>query len=321
MLFFRRFIHDILPAILVGLATLIFCLFSFAKGSASIAQRDTLSHATFSEMFYSEQPYSDPKTMEKSDTFADFAGVMFLKAGDYSMSSDTLMVLPSFRYSPASPFYTRQVETLQEGQCLVSKNVMALRHVKVGDTLFPSDRQAKPLTIIGELPPMKGFEHEHHGVIVMGYDAYMHSFLETASARYVTFSQNKIEDFGQIRVLDRVYYREEFIQKTSEDSVSRMFGACLTPLFAAALVGLLTMRDDIRKKAGLIACGARKKHIFLFFLGNKALVSFAPAVVTSFFFFISNLVYLPGALSLFLIISVSALLMAVLQATALLARS
>ena len=321
MLFFRRFIHDILPALLVGLAILIFSLFSFAKGAGAITQRETLAHANFTELFYTSSAFVNPKTQERKDTFADFAGVGILKTGERTMASDVFMVMPQYTYDDALPFFDERINSLQKGECLVSSNVMSLRHTKVGDQLTSNDPHMDPVTIKGELIPIQGFENEHFGVIVMGFDLDFLSFLASSKPRYVTFSRERVEDFGQVEVYGRVISKNELVHNASEESIPRMVWAALTPAIACLAVAGLTYRSDKRKKAALIARGAKRKDIYLYFLGNKALFYLVPSLAIGAIFLLLNLDYVFGALALFAIIGAASLIMTLAHATALQVRS
>ena len=322
MLFFRRFIHDLLPSILIGLAVLVFCLFSFASGSSSLTQAQILSSSGYEEMFYSAQPYVEVSTGNKKDTFADFGGLTVYKAGRYSVSSDLYMILPGYSYTEVLPFADPKIGTLQKGECLVAKNVMAMRHLNIGDTLMPGDNEASPLKIVGELAPIKGFAHDYYGVVVFGHDPYLQSLMNTSAPRYASFVPSRVEDFGQIQVLfGSVQPKAKLIDKANREAVPRIIGAYLTTLIAPLAVALLYHRDERRRKANVIASGASKWATLRYFLLYKLLTVFLPVFVVATIFLLTNLVYLSGSLIIFGSLTLVALLVTILESALLTRRS
>ena len=316
MLFFRKFIHDYLPSLLILLGTLVFCLYSFGPVCASINQYTILNKCEYQEKIYADSPYEDPSTGIKQDAFADFATVTIIKAGRYSLSSDIYMVLPGFNYTGVLPFYVSAINELKTGEALVTSNVMGMRHLKVGDTLLTNDKDDGPIKIVGELPAMKGLESEHYGVVVLGHNQHMEDYLRSVKPRYVSFSK-KFGAFGPMQIEGNIHLKQREVEKAAFDSFPRYVAGVLVAFLAPLGVGFVFVRDDLRKKRLNRMSGASKWRIFLSFLKEKTLYRFLPPFIVALVFFLLNLDYAAAGAGLLLSMGLAAFLSVLFQSIAL----
>lgn len=297
MLFFRKFIHLYLPVLLIGLGTLIYCLFSFAPTVNSIAQYSLLTRAKYEEMFYSATPYQNPDNGEKKDAFADFASVTILKAGKMSLASDIYMALPGYTYTETLPFYVSAINSLKEREVLVSENVMELRRLHIGDELTTNDKDDGTFVIAGTLPAIKGFESSHHGIVVMAHNPRMESYLISIKPRYVNFGVH-FDNLGMIEVYGNILLKKHLQEKEGAEIVPRMIGLALSTALVNLAVNFLFLRDDYRMKRLRIVNGARKVNIFFYFLGQKCLRNVALPTFIALIFALRGLSYILPAISL-----------------------
>ncbi|MBE6135161.1 MAG: hypothetical protein E7179_04035 [Erysipelotrichaceae bacterium] len=316
MLFFRKFIHDYLPSLLIMLGVLVFCLYSFGPVSASLNQYSVLRKCEFQEKVYADLPYENPSTGEKKDAFADFAGISIVKTGKYSLSSDILMVLPGFTYTEVLPFYVSAMNSLNPGEAMVSKNVMGMRRLKVGDTLVTNDKDDGTFKIVGELPAMKGFEHEHYGIVLLGHNAHMEEYLRSVKPRYVSFSK-KFGAFGPMQIEGNIRLKSVEIEKAAQESWPRFAAGVLVCLLAPIAVGLVFLKDDQRKKRQFITSGSSRWGVFYRFLLEKGLYRFLPPFLIVLVFFLMNLTYPLAAASMLLAMGLSLLVSIYLQSSVL----
>ena len=301
MLFLRRFIHDILPAILIALGILVFSAFSFGGTSSRLTQYRALLSSGYQEMCYSGLPYADPETGTRENSFADFNGVRILKSGKMSLSSDIYMVLPEYSYTDILPFFDIAMTQVKQGEALVSANVMDLRRLHIGDQLVTNDRDDGEFTIVGTLPSIKGFESAHHGIVVLGYDPQLEAQLIAVKPHYVNFSV-RFGSFGFIPIEGNIILKA--------DELSRMKGEILPPLIlggivgvmAPLLVGLLYTRDYQRKNRLLVESGARTNTIFLHHYGYALLLGL-PAAFVALIFALMHLEFVPGTWMVFALLA------------------
>ena len=313
MFFFRNFIHKFLPGLILVFSTLVFCLFSFTPTVQSLEQTSILQKAGFQEMFYSASAYINPTNAEKKDSFADFSGVFILRKGKMSLASDLYMVLPNFTYDDTLPFYVSAISTLKQGECLVSKNVMELRHIKVGDTLETGVKEEPTMNVVGELPTIRGFESDHHGVVVFGFSGFLENFMRSLKPRYVNFGV-RFEEFGLIKIYDSIILKRYLIEEQQRQFVPRFIAGLVVLLGVELILDLLCHHDESRMKRIIVETGGLKRHIFGHMFGYHMLYRFLPVMGLLFIFFFTNLVYIHAALGVVLSYLIALLAMHALEA-------
>ncbi len=291
MLFLRRFFHDVLPGALVFLLTLLFCLFSFADASLELNQASVLSASSYQEMLYSETPYS----LKKEDTFADFASVLLVKKGKFSLSSDIYMVLPDYQYTSALPFYQEGINELKGDECMVSENVMRLRGIRIGDELENDQQKEKKYTVTAVLPAMKGYESEHHGIVVLGHDQYLEDYLCSVKGRYVSFSPH-FDDIGMISVYGNIISKKKALGEAQGAASARIIAGALTAGLSILLVSLLYHLDDRRLVSAVYLSGGGKKDAFWALWRRKLLLYVLPVLALGILFASLNNLYLSASM-------------------------
>jgi len=309
MLFFRKFTHQLLPILLLALGAVVFCVFSYQPLSSSLNQVQVLSRAGYQEMFYSYSPYE----VEKKDTFGDLDMLGICVYGRYSMSCDMYLALPGYSYSSDLPFYEEAISTIRPGECLVSENALALRHVKVGDDLlYKGVDEDKPLKIVGKLPSMKGLKHNHHGVIVIAHDPHIEGTIVSNNGKYLTFGRD-FKNFGNIKVDGNILLKQRDIDREQGYVVPRIALGLSIMIVSQTLIALLWASGDKREKRALIISGARRHHVFWYFARKKLLYRLLPIVLVFGLFTLMNLVYLGADLVLLSIFVSTSILLGLLE--------
>ena len=265
-----------------------------------------LRNSSYNEKFYSFSPYE----IEKKDTFADFNTIALLSYGKYSMSCDVYMVLPQYEYTSMLPFYTPAVNTIKRGECLVSKNALELRHAHVGDTLrLKGLEEDSDVKIVGELPSIKGLEHRHHGVIVLGYDKDAEDYLKASRPRYLSFGKD-FKNFGLIKIDGNLLLKIRDIEAEERFVYPRMALGLAVIVASQLLIAQLWVIDDAREKRALIITGGRKGNIFRYFFIKKVLQRLLPLSLVFTYFLLTNLSFLMSSLMIFgIFLGVSFILM------------
>ena len=295
MLFFRRFTHQFLPILLLALSAVAFCLFTFQPLTASINQVQVLSRATYNEMFYSTDPYE----VEKKDTFSNLNSLVILTHGKRSMSCDMYMELPSYEYTSALPFYDEAMNTIQKGECLVSENVLSMRHAKVGDMLsYRGIVDKGEVRIAGKLPSMKGYEFDHYGVIVIGYDRDVDLTARATKPRYMTFGKD-FKEFGNIHVEGNILAKENDIQREYRIIIPRVTIGIVALIGIQSLIALAWAYDDQKERRAIIISGTKPIDVFWYFCKKKLLYRLLPVAVVFALFLMFNLVYVQAGLVIF----------------------
>jgi hypothetical protein len=278
----RKFYQFVFPALLMFVFSISSFSAFFEPMTISGNQALILSRSNFELIFFSKSPYQDSTGIANS--FIDLQDYYHLVRPDNSIGlmSDTFMIIPQAHYDANVPF---AVPNLRSNQCVVSTNALKRNRSSEGDWLKLTNSD-KTFCISGALSAISGFESDHLGVVLLGFDQTVYDeWIKLGGERYVNFEGN-ISDFGFCNPIGAVTKKQTMISASKKQTFSLAGWEFGLALLAQFLFLLLVARIDYQDLQIQKTIGQRKgRAIERSFLKNWLTLGLPLLLVSLGFFF------------------------------------
>jgi hypothetical protein len=226
---------------------------------------------------------------QPSNCFIDLNGFIHLtNSSDDSMTSDIFMLVPNCSYSKATPFC---VPDLKKGECYITINAMNEHGVNVGDNVFVSRHETSE-KVIGYSSPMKGFENEHTGIAIIGYDQELFSeWVAEGSTKYICFLDENDEP-GDANPTGNLISAKTMTEKSETIIRNNSLIYSGGYLLVFVLSNLLLFRIRKNDCKALIREGGNGRSVFASSLLFDSIENILPVIIVFSAFLIVNRLYL-----------------------------
>lgn len=285
-----RYIHFLLAFIFIGV-TSFFILPSTLASASNYRYYSSITEVN--EIWFSKQGTN-------LDSYYNFNGTYFFSIGSKYISADILMQQEDTDYIH-NIFNVDYM--LEEGTCLVSRNLMVDNNLHIGDTLSTKQYRFK---IVNYLSSISGIDekYEHEGIIILSFNEKM-ALNRNFNHIYFCYNGETGEDVYQVISIPTL--SKSFAKKTTLKLLQECGAILLISLVLELVLGHRIKKDYLVKKE----YGIKPSRLFALISLDGAFKYLIPVLLTLLVILKSSLMFPRGFLLIIAVLLPFTLILAV----------